>query len=203
MFCIVTLLDDVCIYVLNYVYIYHLSNCNLVSIEIIKMSWVSKCRSVISSNLHDKQCTAWCSLLEVCYRKTESSHPDESDLFFSLPQFPLCSWAISYTVHCAFVWLFFLFISLYLIQFIIQGPFVPPLSGHTKHSTQYGWGFFHVLSSSPLGCGIRKEYLEQAFSFCAQEARKHQEGKAGEAPSWRINAFERHSYQRQNFCWVP
>lgn len=100
------------------------------------------------------------------------------NLTFFSPQFPLCSWAISYTVHCAFVWLFFLFISLYLIQFIIQGPFVPPLSGHTKRCTQYGWGFVHILSSSPLGCRIREEYLEQAFSYCAQEARQTQKGKS-------------------------
>ncbi|GAA6077278.1 uncharacterized [Tachysurus ichikawai] len=61
---------------------------------------------------------------------------------------------------------------------VITGPFVPPLSGHTKRCTQYGWGFVHILSSSPLGCRIREEYLEQAFSYCAQEARQTQKGKS-------------------------
>lgn len=107
---------------------------------------------------------------------TECSHPDESNLFFN-PQFPLCSWAISYTVHCAFVWLFFLFHFPLFNPIHYPGPFCPDtIKAHKAlHS---GWGFLHILSSSPLGCGIRKEYLEQSFSFCAKEARQTPRGES-------------------------
>lgn len=99
------------------------------------------------------------------------------NLTFFFSQFPLCSWAISYTALCAFVWLFFLFYFPLFNPIHYPEPFcASTIRAHKAlHS---GWGFLHILSSSPLGCRIGEEYLEKAFSFCAQEARQTLRGES-------------------------
>lgn len=95
---------------------------------------------------------------------TESSHPDESNLFFFLPNF-LCAAKLSHILFtvplCGFS---FFFISPYLIQFIIQGPFVPLLSGHTKRSTQDG-AFFTFCPLLPWDAGSAKNTWSRVFLF--------------------------------------
>lgn len=130
----------------------------------------------------------------------KAATPDESNLFCK-SQFPLWSWAISYTVHCAFVWLFFPFYSLYLIQFIIQGPFVPPLSGHTKRCTQDG-AFFTFWPLLPWDAGSAKNTWSKLFFLCTRGTANTERGKAGEAPKLKDKRFWEALAPKANF-WGP
>lgn len=115
---------------------------------------------------------------------------------------PISFVQLSYLIYCSLC-LCVAFLSFYFPLFNpihYPGPFCPSLSGHTKHSTQYGWGFLHILSSSPLGCRIHERIPGGCFFFlCTGGMTNTQRGKPVEVPSWRINAFERHSHQRQKF----